>query len=72
MFIVDEFHFALSVSQRTSIILDVSKLAYGTLGLSGTIIKGAIQTNITGLVQWLEQIVEFEVTPANYYVAVGS
>lgn len=37
--------------------------------MSGTIIK---DTNYDELIQWLEQIVEFEVTEKNYWVAIGA
>ena len=69
LFIIDEFHKTMNATLRTSITLDVVKLSADFIGLSGTIIK---DTNHKELIQWLEQIVEFEVTENNYWVAVGA
>lgn len=69
LFIVDEFHKAMSKSKRTSITLEVSRLAKDFIGLSGIIIR---DTNIDELLQWLAVIVEFEITEHNYFVGVGS
>ncbi len=69
VFIVDEFHKTLSKTIRTSLALEISRLSYDFIGMSGTIIK---DTNYDELIQWLEQIVEFEVTEKNYWVAIGA
>ncbi len=69
VYIVDEFHKTLAKTQRTSIALELSRLSYDFVGMSGTIIK---DTNYDELIQWLEQIVEFEVTEKNYWVAIGA
>lgn len=69
LFIVDEFHKTLGNSQRTSLALEISKLSYDFIGLSGTIVN---TDNPKELIQWLELIVEFEVTTDNYMVAVGA
>lgn len=69
IFIVDEFHKTLAKTKRTSIALELVKLSYDFIGMSGTIIK---DTNTDELIEWLEQIVEFEVTKDNYWVAVGA
>uniref|UniRef100_A0A6C0AE03 Helicase ATP-binding domain-containing protein n=1 Tax=viral metagenome TaxID=1070528 RepID=A0A6C0AE03_9ZZZZ len=68
LFIVDEFHKTLGKSQRTSLALEISKLSNKFVGLSGTIINN---TNTNELIQWLEMIVDFEVTESNFWVAVG-
>lgn len=69
IFIADEFHKAMSKTKRTSIILDIIKLSHDFIGLSGTLIK---DSNTDELIAWLQQIVEFEVTEKNYWVAVGA
>lgn len=69
VFIIDEFHKTLSKTIRTSLALELSRLSYDFVGMSGTIIK---DTNYDELIQWLEQIVEFEVTEKNYWVAIGA
>ena len=69
LFVVDEFHKTLAKTQRTSITLEIVRLSADFVGMSGTIIK---DENTDELIQWLEQIVEFEVTKHNYWVAVGA
>ena len=69
VFIVDEFHKTLSKTIRTSLALELSKLSYDFIGMSGTIIK---DTNYDELIKWLEMVVEFEVTEKNYWVAIGA
>jgi Type III restriction enzyme, res subunit len=69
VFIIDEFHKTLAKTKRTSIALEITKLSHDFIGMSGTIIK---DSNTDELIQWLEQIVEFEVTNDNYWVAVGA
>lgn len=69
VFIVDEFHKTLGKSIRTSLALEIARLSYDFVGMTGTIIK---DTNYDELIQWLEQIVEFEVTEKNYWVAIGA
>ena len=69
VFIIDEFHKTLAKTIRTSIALELTRLAHEFVGMSGTIIK---DTNHDELIQWLEQVVEFEVTEKNYWVAIGA
>jgi hypothetical protein len=38
-FIVDEFHLAMNDTKRTSIALEMAKLSYNFIGLTGTLIK---------------------------------
>lgn len=49
--------------------MDVVKLSYDFIGLSGTIIR---DSNVEELIEWLRLIVPFEVTKENYWVAVGA
>lgn len=69
LFVIDEFHKAMSKTIRTSIALDLIRLSADFVGMTGTLIK---DTNVDELVSWLEQVVDFEVTESNYWVAVGA
>jgi hypothetical protein len=69
VFIVDEFHKTLNKTIRTSIALEVARLSMDFIALSGTLIK---DNNAEDLIAWLEQIVSFEVTVHNYWVAIGA
>jgi len=70
LFVVDEFHKQLSSKTiRTSVTLEMVRLSGDFIALSGTIIKDG---DTTPLIAWLEQVVSFEVTPKNYYVAIGA
>ena len=69
LFIIDEFHKTMNKTIRTSIALDIVKLSYDFVGLSGTIVK---DNEVDQLIEWLQQICDFEVTKHNYWVAVGA
>lgn len=69
LFIVDEFHKTLNKTQRTSVALEVARLSYDFVCMSGTIVSS---DNVDDLVQWLRQIVDFEVTEKNFWVAIGN
>jgi hypothetical protein len=69
LFIVDEFHKALSETKRSSICLEISKLSADFIALSGTIIK---DEKPSGLIEWLNLIVNYEVTENNYWSALGA
>ncbi len=69
LFIVDEFHKTLNKTIRTSISLELAKLSNRFIAMTGTLIK---DTNVEDLIQWLEQVVDFEVTKDNYWVAISS
>lgn len=68
-FIVDEFHLTMNDTKRTSIALEMAKLAYNFIGLTGTLIK---DKGSKGVIEWVNQVVDFEVTDRNYWVAVAS
>ncbi len=73
LFIVDEFHKTMAKGTlRTSITIDIIKLSYDFIGLSGTIVNKSDKTSIDELIVWLQTIVEFEVTYENYFVAIGA
>jgi len=68
-FICDEFHLCLSSKTiRTSLALEISKLSYRFIAMSGTILNDAVED----LMVWLEQVVPYPVTSKNYFAAVGS
>ena len=69
LFIVDEFHKTLNKTIRTSLSLEIARLSVDFIALSGTLIK---DNNAEDLIAWLEQIVSFEVTVNNYWVAIGA
>lgn len=69
LFIVDEFHKTLAKTIRSSIALEVVRLSRYFIAMSGTIIK---DQNPQDLIEWLQEIVEFEVTEKNYWVAIGA
>lgn len=69
LFIVDEVHLCLNATLRTSIALEVTKLSWDFVGLTGSLIKDQA---IEILIDWLSNVVEFEVTPTNYWVALTS
>jgi len=67
--IIDEFHKALNKTQRTSAALELARLSYDFIAMSGTIVTS---DNVDDLLQWLRQIVDFEVTEKNFWVAIGN
>lgn len=67
--IADEFHLAMSATKRTSVTLELARLSPAMIALSGTIIK---DQHVGELIEWLSQVVEFDVTKENYWVAVAS
>jgi hypothetical protein len=69
LFVTDEFHHMLGESIQASIALEISSLSVDFIAMSGTIMRNEDPHT---LIQWLAMIVEFEVTPKNYWVAVGA
>ena len=69
LFVVDEFHKGMADTQRTSSMLKITKLCRDFIALSATIVKNV---DYKSVMKWLEQLVEFEVTPNNYWVAMGA
>lgn len=70
-FVCDEFHLCLNSNTiRTSLALEIAKLAREFVAMSGTILNSA--DGLTDLIAWLELVVPFNVNIHNYYVAVGS
>ena len=68
-FLVDEFHLALANNtERTSVILGVAKTAKYLVGMTGTLVT---DDKVEGITQWLSLISKFEVTPYNYWCAMG-
>lgn len=67
--IVDEVHRTLNDTIRTSKALELSHLTQDFIAMSGTMI---IDDKIYKLINWLEQIVSFEVNNKNFLVAANS
>ncbi len=68
-FIVDEFHLTMNDTKRTSFALEIAKLAQNFIGLTGTLIK---DKSSKGVIEWVSQVVEFEVNEKNYWVAIAA
>lgn len=68
--IIDEFHKTLAKTKRTSIALELTRLSSDFAGMSGTIIKN--NDSVEELIEWVQQIVDFEVTTKNFWVAIGA
>lgn len=68
-FIVDEFHKTMNNTIRTSIALETARLSRDFVAMSGSIISNE---HLDPLVPWVSQLVEFQVTPGNVFVAIGS
>jgi hypothetical protein len=68
LFVVDEFHLTLNKTIRTSMALELAKTSYDFIGLTGTITQSE---NVEDLIQWLQQIVTFEVTVDNFWSAAS-
>ena len=69
-FIIDEFHLLLDNTKRTSTGLEIVKLCKNFIGMSGTIIKNN-RIEGSNLIQWLQQIVDFDVNIHNYMAGVA-
>jgi len=67
--VVDEVHLCINPTKRTTAMLKITKLCYKFIGMSGTVIK---DRNIKFLIPWLEQLVTFEVTEHNFWIAMTS
>jgi superfamily II DNA or RNA helicase len=68
IFIIDEVHKALNDTKRTNVALEISKLSKDFVAMTGTPI---VDSNTYKLIWWLEQIVDFEVTDKNFWVAAN-
>lgn len=68
LFIVDEFHLTLNKTIRTSLALELAKTSHDFIGLTGTITQSE---NVDDLIEWLQQIVPFEVTVDNFWSAAS-
>jgi hypothetical protein len=68
--ILDEFHMMMDTgTQRTSVALELSKTANDFIAMTGTLIK---DKDPQGIIEWVGQTVEIELTDKNYTVAVAS
>lgn len=67
--IIDEFHLLLDNTKRTSVGLELVKLSYDFIGMTGTLIKDKDENKI---IQWLNTITSFEITPKNYMIGIAT
>jgi hypothetical protein len=68
--IIDEFHLMMDTGTlRTSIGLELAKTCNNFVAMTGTLVK---DKDPEGLIQWLSQVVEFEVTNKNYLVGIST
>lgn len=65
--VVDEMHLTLNPTIRTSLALELTRLARISIGLSGTMIK---DTAYELLVPHLQLVVDYEVTTRNFWAAL--
>ena len=68
LLIVDELHKTLNATQRTSAAIELAVLAHSFIAMTGTLYK---DDKIENLITWLQLLCTFEVTPKNYWVAIG-
>jgi hypothetical protein len=69
LFVIDEFHLTMNDTKRTSIALEMAKLSHNFIGLTGTLIK---DKSSKGVIEWVSQVVDFEVNEKNYWVAISA
>ena len=69
IFVVDEVHKTLNDTKRTSVALEIAQLSRDFIVLTGTPI---IDNNTYKLIEWLEQVVPYEVNAKNFWVAANS
>jgi hypothetical protein len=67
--IVDEVHKALNDTKRTSVALDLAHLSHDFVALTGTAV---IDSHTYKLMNWLKQVVPYEVNTRNFWVAANS
>ena len=69
MLIVDEFHMAMGNSKRTGIVMELMNFSAHFIGMSATVIRSE---DLTPVILWVEQIVDFEVTVKNFWAAMSA
>ena len=69
IFVVDEVHKTLNDTLRTSMALELAHSSVDFIAMSGTML---IDEKIYKLINWLEQIVDFEINTKNFLVAANS
>ena len=67
--IYDEVHKSLNDTKRTGVAIEVSRLSQDFIAMTGT---PTTDSNTYKLIQWLEQVVEFEVNGDNFWVAANA
>lgn len=70
LIVIDEFHGVFSeTAKKTMVALEIAKLSFKCITMTGTIFKNK---NIRELIEWLSLCVKFEVTEANFWIAISS
>lgn len=69
LLIIDEFHMAMADSLRTGIVMELMNLCGHFVGMSATVIRG---DDLSPVIAWVEQLVDFEVTKHNFWAAMSA
>lgn len=70
-FLFDEVHYMFGNSKRSSVALELAKVCNMFIAMTGTLVRNKdIQKD--HIIDWLGQVVDFEITPANYMIGVAS
>lgn len=68
--VFDEFHYMMSMeTKRTSVGLEMAKSCNNFIALTGTLVK---DKDPDGIIEWVSQVVEFELTKKNFLVGISS
>lgn len=70
-FLFDEVHYMFGNSKRSSVALELAKVCNMFIAMTGTLVRNKdIQKD--HIIDWLGQVVDFEVSPENYMIGVAS
>lgn len=69
LIVIDEVHLTMNDTLRTGVTLQTVGLAKYYLAMTGTLV---VDTNAYKLIQWFEQLVNFQVNEKNFWVAANS
>ena len=70
-FLFDEVHYMFGNSKRSSVALELAKVCNLFIAMTGTLVRNKdIQKD--HIIDWLGQVVDFEITSENYMIGVAS
>jgi superfamily II DNA or RNA helicase len=70
-FLFDEVHYMFGNSKRSSVALELAKVCNMFIAMTGTLVRNKdIQKD--HIIDWLGQVVDFEITSENYMIGVAS